>query len=534
MSFLESSCVQQDSLENRRNLVEILRHFHSPKERMLAHFVHTQHLLDTRQLRAAACAVKSQNRLSFESVSLGFVSGVDATTLTTYLSKTVCSLSRKHKSQQVMICTWLLELLLVKVVHALDITFGHAEYVLLLRHARSLPSKTACQFISSQECSSGAVRYAEKINAVHHLVMHFICEHSWTDILNLLKYQELEELEELFYDTSLVLLINSSSPTAQMWACHPRLHISKFMPGLIRNDILHAAGAPNCELVRQMIHFFSKSSVCESSIKRYLLSHIVDVVDVILSYLNMGSSNLFDVQYALRICHSRSQCSVCAWAYVYLGMYEEATNFALTFDIALARTFADLPEVPLWLKMILWLEVAKHIINDQSLALSESSRILDESPLLSLEEILPLFPDFVVIDTFKSELSGSIDGYDRNLKSLRTEMAASMDTSQSYTSRIIKKSSQNISIPVHRFCALSGRPILAESFQCFPSGLVYFPGYLHDDSVCKHTAHYTSTHTPRTSQSTAKFENCFFTGSHMIDSIDIPFFTELDTGKWQL
>mmetsp|Transcript_19768 Transcript_19768/g.58822 ORF Transcript_19768/g.58822 Transcript_19768/m.58822 type:complete len:182 (-) Transcript_19768:5073-5618(-) len=176
---------------------------------------------------------------------------------------------------------------------------------------------------------------------------------------------------------------------------------------------------------------------------------------------------------------------------------------------------------------VLWLEVAKHIINDQSLALSESSRILDESPLLSLEEILPLFPDFVVIDTFKSELSSSIEGYDRNLISLRTAMMASMDTSETYSSRLIKKSSEDITIPIDTFCALSGRPILAGSFKCFPSGLVYFP-----DSV--YTAHCAFLNTPRTSQSIANCETCVLTGSNMVDSIDIPFFTQLDAAKWQL
>lgn len=458
---------------------------------------------------------------------MGLVSDVDATILTTYLSKSVGSLSAKHKSQRAMICTWLLELFMVKVVYALDIAFSHAEYLLLLRHATLLPSRTACQFMSSQQCGKGAVRYAEKINAVHYLVMHFICEHSWTDLINLLKFQMFEELERLFYDASLVLLVNSPTPTLQVWTCHPRLHISKFMPGLIRNDILNISGAPSSERIRQIIHVFSKSAICGSIIEHYLLSKLGHVVNVIPSYLNTGSSNLFDLQRALRIGHSRSRCFLCAWAYIYLGMHEEATSLALTFNIALARTFADLPEVPLWLKMVLWLEVAKHIINDQSLALSESSRILDESPLLSLEEILPLFPDFVVIDTFKSELSSSIEGYDRNLISLRTAMMASMDTSDTYTSRLIKKSSEDIAIPINTFCALSGRPILAGSFNCFPSGLVYFP-----DSV--YTAHCAFLNTPRTSQSITNCETCVLTGSNMVDSIDIPFFTQLDAAKWQL
>jgi hypothetical protein len=283
--------------------------------------------------------------------------------------------------------------------------------------------------------------------------------------------------------------------------------------------MLRDTGAPHCGLVRRIIQGFSKSSHCELTVEHHLLSYTDMVVNTKPSYLlNLGSSNLFDLQQTLRMSHSRSRSFVCAWVYVYLGMHETATDCALTFDIALARTFADLPDVPSWLKMALWLGVAKHIINDQSLALSESLRILDKSPLLSLEEILPLFPDFVVIDTFKPEISGSIECYDRSLKSMQTKMAASMGISLHYNAQLINGSFEKIPVRIGTYCALSGGSVLTKPFQCFPSGLVYFP-----DVSVRYTAHYTA--------ESAAFENCFLTGNHMIDSIDIPFSTEHDGGK---
>lgn len=45
-----------------------------------------------------------------------------------------------------------------------------------------------------------------------------------------------------------------------------------------------------------------------------------------------------------------------------------------------------------------------------------------ECELLKIEDILPFFPDFVVIDSFKREICVSLEEYNGKIESLRKEM----------------------------------------------------------------------------------------------------------------
>lgn len=48
--------------------------------------------------------------------------------------------------------------------------------------------------------------------------------------------------------------------------------------------------------------------------------------------------------------------------------------------------------------------------------------MVQECDLLTIEDILPFFPDFVVIDTFKREICVSLEEYNGKIESLRKEM----------------------------------------------------------------------------------------------------------------
>lgn len=48
----------------------------------------------------------------------------------------------------------------------------------------------------------------------------------------------------------------------------------------------------------------------------------------------------------------------------------------------------------------LWLRIARHVITDKS-SPKEATALLHESSLLRLEDVFPLFPDFVTIDEFR-------------------------------------------------------------------------------------------------------------------------------------
>lgn len=70
----------------------------------------------------------------------------------------------------------------------------------------------------------------------------------------------------------------------------------------------------------------------------------------------------------------------------------------------LARINADKPEDDDLLRKKLWLNIAKHIVQENK-DIKSALEFLKQSNLLKIEDILPFFPDFVLIDDFKVKAS---------------------------------------------------------------------------------------------------------------------------------
>ncbi|VDN08795.1 unnamed protein product [Dibothriocephalus latus] len=84
-----------------------------------------------------------------------------------------------------------------------------------------------------------------------------------------------------------------------------------------------------------------------------------------------------------------------------LGLYEQAVEEALAKNnVELAKEIVNSETLEVDTQRALWLRIARHVISDKS-NLQEATALLRESSLLSLEDVFPLFPDFVTIDQFK-------------------------------------------------------------------------------------------------------------------------------------
>ena len=136
------------------------------------------------------------------------------------------------------------------------------------------------------------------------------------------------------------------------------------------------------------------------------------------------------------------------------------------------------------------MRVVRHIINDRSLvtayvavvvifhhhilrlAISESGRAFKESRFLSIEDMLFVFPDFIVIDTFKTEIEGSLKESDQHIMSTRTCMAASANTAKSLCRETQTLVSLQIRLCAGTRCVLSGCPVLMRPFNYYASGFV--------------------------------------------------------------
>ncbi len=102
----------------------------------------------------------------------------------------------------------------------------------------------------------------------------------------------------------------------------------------------------------------------------------------------------------------------CVLIYGQMGLYEEAVELALKVDLELAKLNADKPEEDETLRKKLWLRIARHVVEEKKdikkcvmlvyqLTPLRAMELLNQCPLLKIEDILPFFPDFTRIDDFK-------------------------------------------------------------------------------------------------------------------------------------
>ena len=101
-------------------------------------------------------------------------------------------------------------------------------------------------------------------------------------------------------------------------------------------------------------------------------------------------------------------------------------------------------------------------------------RFLENTDLLKIEDILPFFPDFVVIDDFKEEICTALEGYSAHIDQLKSEMDEATRNADAIKQDIAGLQKRFITIDAGEKCSECGQPLLTRQFYVFP---------------CQHTFH---------------------------------------------
>ncbi|CAM9400946.1 unnamed protein product [Scytosiphon promiscuus] len=176
----------------------------------------------------------------------------------------------------------------------------------------------------------------------------------------------------------------------------------------------------------------------------------------------------FDPMYALRLCSQHGRSLACVHLYSAMGLWEEAVDLALTVDTDMAKANANKAPDPETRKL-LWLKIAKREVERcRSTDIEGTMRVLQECDLLKIEDILPFFPDFVVIDSFKREICVSLEEYNGKIESLRKEMEDYTLSSEAVQAEIAELKQRSIYVSSNQTCELCKRSILSTQFYVFP------------------------------------------------------------------
>ena len=115
----------------------------------------------------------------------------------------------------------------------------------------------------------------------------------------------------------------------------------------------------------------------------------------------------------------------------------------------------------------------------RELGLTDSTEIsamkfLENTDLLKIEDILPFFPDFVVIDDFKEEICNALEDYAAHIDELKSEMGDATKNAQAIKSDIAVLKTRFVTIDAGERCSSCGNALLTRQFYVFP---------------CQHTFH---------------------------------------------
>lgn len=100
-------------------------------------------------------------------------------------------------------------------------------------------------------------------------------------------------------------------------------------------------------------------------------------------------------------------------------------------------------------------------------------RFLESTDLIKIEDILPFFPDFVVIDDFKTEIFAALEEYSAKIDELKAEMDEATASAESIKRDIDGLANRFITIEQSDKCWKCGLTLVTRQFYVFPCQHVF-------------------------------------------------------------
>ncbi|RVW37631.1 Vacuolar protein sorting-associated protein 18-like [Vitis vinifera] len=371
-------------------------------------------------LRAASFFAKINYILSFEEITLKFISANEQDALRTFLLRKLDNLSKDDKCQITMISTWATELYLDKVNRLLleDDTASenrNSEYQSIIKEFRAflsdckdvLDEATTMRLLESYGRVDELVYFASLKEQYDIVVHHYIQQGEAKKALEVLQKPSVPI--DLQYKFAPDLIMLDAYETVESWMATKNLNPRKLIPAMMRYSSEPHAKNETHEVIKYLEFCVHRLLNEDPGVHNLLLCLYAKQEDdsALLRFLQCkfgkgrasGPEFFYDPKYALRLCLKEKRMRACVHIYSMMSMHEEAVALALQVDPELAMAEADKVEDDEDLRKKLWLMVAKHI-----------------------EDILPFFPDFALIDDFKEAICSSLEDYNKQIELLKQEM----------------------------------------------------------------------------------------------------------------
>ncbi|VEU23745.1 DEKNAAC104960 [Brettanomyces naardenensis] len=382
----------------------------------------------------------------------------------------------------------------------------------------SLDKEAVYQILLSHNRKEELLYFASLINDYNFVLKYYLNLHKWEESLKVLS---LQADSNLVYRYSTLLFVNYPVKTCDTWIrLIDGLQYLKLLPALLTYNKTVARARridPDHNQALRFLRFLIKEGkVRDRIVHNSLLSILISYPntqneDLIMKYLeNQHKSKalfengaedfeiLFDPDYILRLCFKYRRTQSAIYIYSMMGNYEEAVDLALQNDlIEVAVVVTDKPSnssvqerKKLWLKISA--KLIQKVVADESyldehtelLLLTESNDdddsgknkvryllkfLMSKCEYLSMKDLLPLFPDFWVIDNFKEEVVKSLQDLSAEMNHLSGQMTDSISQSDKINREIKEFKKVNFQIiEPYESCMICHKILTTRKFIIFP------------------------------------------------------------------
>ena len=473
-----------------------LRHAHGAAQKDAVATASGDYLIGKGQFIEAA-GVYGKSSKAFEEVALTFIDNDEQDALRKYLLTKLQSYKKSSIMQRVMIASWLTELFMTKLNTLDDTITTKAELVENMNTAETkdelgiirgqyqdfvnkykgdLDRKTTYEIISSHGREQELLAYATAINDYNYVLSYWVQRERWTEALDVLKKQT---DPAVFYKYSSVLMSHVPTELVDIMMRHPDLNPRNLIPALLNYAKNNTVPLNQNQAARYLLFCINQLHSTDAAVHNTLISiyasHPSTSETALLNYLSAQSTHpppSYDADFALRLCIQHSRVQSCVHIYSLMGQYASAVALALKHDeIDLAASVADRPgDSNPALRKKLWLAVAKKVISQHGTgSIKTAIDFLKRCNLLRIEDLIPFFPDFVIIDDFKDEICAALEEYSRHIDTLKTEMDESAATAESIKMDIKRLDGRYAIVEPGERCRVCGLPLLSRQFFVFPS-----------------------------------------------------------------
>ncbi|KAE8911732.1 Vacuolar protein sorting-associated protein 18 [Phytophthora fragariae] len=449
-----------------------------------------------------AAVIYAKTTRSFEEVALKFLEKETRDSLLLFLLQKLKSLGGDEKTQKTVLCSWIVELFLDKFNvlkgSAQDVD-AHAnllfEFKQFLQDQKThLDPATTFNLISSHGRPDELVFYATLIEDYEKVITYHVDRGEYGAAIELLRSVETSKVEELWYKYSPELIIHKPNEVYEAWLEAATLNPTRLIPSIVRHVHQKSGGGSDpasnttksrsvLDMAIRFLKFAIKQGNRDPTIHNYLLFLLAKHPDerLLISFLRKkhNGKHLFDIAFALRLCTQNEKNRACIYIYSAMGLYQDAVEKALQVDVKIAKEMASMPEDDETRKK-LWTLIAKHTI-DAGGEIKDAMNILKESGLLKIEDILPFFPDFVLINDFKKEICESLEVYNDRIEQLKEEMQDYTQSAELIRADMQKLRKRCAVVSGNQRCELTGQNILGKEFYLFPCSHAFHAGALRQE-----------------------------------------------------